>query len=196
MDGSVMDLETHFLEVLRLGNEGRGLTHGELREKCGPAWRRELARTANLDADEATLADVRDFVHRLWAEGRVVVEPPAGEGKAVRVWHPDGAGAVTSMPGAFPQPVCEPPSEEAIRIEEVYAKLSREERSPYVFLSHLRKETGLPFEELHRFLRREQEAGRAVLSIGDWAAATEEEQAAVLQAEGRNYIKVRLVRKD
>ena len=188
-----MDLETHLLEVLRVGNEGRGLTPGELREKCGPIWRRELARSAGQCAEEATLADVKNFVHRLWGEGRVVVEPPAGDGKAVRVWHPAGAGVVATMP-AVPEQFSDPTLSEVDRIEQTYERLSREERSPYIFLSHLKKETGLPLEDLHRFLRGEQEAGRAVLSIGDWAAASEEERAAALQAEGRNYIKVRLVR--
>lgn len=187
-----MDLETHLLETLRSRSEGRGLTHHELRERCGLAWRREFARRTGLDGEEVPLTSVKDFVHRLWQEGRVIIEPPAGAGKAVRVWHPEQASRATGAdPSAAPSGT---PGIAANRlILEVYHRLSRETRSPYVFLSRLRDECGLPLDPLHRFLRQEQEEGRAVLSSGDWSAASEDERSAVLQIGGRNFIKVRLV---
>lgn len=188
-----MDLEIQLLETLRGRGGGQGLTHGELREKCGPAWRRELARQAGLEGEEATLAVVKDFVYRLWERGRVVIEPPAGEGKAVRVWPPGELGTGAGAAGSPDFNGGSDSGEDLDRIAQVYERLSREGRSPYVFLSRLRAETGLSIDVLHRTLRKQQEAGRAVLSIGDWSAATEEERAAVLEADGRNYIKVRLV---
>lgn len=188
-----MDLETHLLETLWLRGEGQGLTHGELREKCGAEWRRELARRSGQEGEEASLALIKTFVHQLWLDGRVVIEPPSGEGKAVRVWHPDtlgkGGAVVTSAAPAAPG---ERDGEAGGRIAAAYEQLAREGRSPYVFLSRLRDEASLPLEELHRHLRQEQAEGRAVLSTGDWSSASEEVRAAVLEAEGRQYIKVRL----
>lgn len=187
-----MDLETHLLETLRCRGDDRGLTHGELREKCGSAWRRELAQRAGRGDDEAPLAAVKDFVHRLWQAGRVVIEPPSGDGKSVRVWHPERVGPA-NLPGTHPAQSPNPAAAGLDQVQAAYARLSRQSRSPYVFLSRLRDEIGVPIEEFHAFLRREQAAGRAVLSIGDWSAASEEERSAVLQAEGRSFIKVRLV---
>ncbi|MEO0445113.1 MAG: hypothetical protein AAF191_03440 [Verrucomicrobiota bacterium] len=182
-----MDLEQHLLDVLQRKGGEQGLTHAELRQACGVGWRRHLAGQAGREG-EAGVTEVRDFVHRLWQSGRVLIEPPSGKGQAVRIWHPDQYQGAAAMP---PSGVLGEGGKG--QILEAYAHLAKETRSPYIFISRLRDASGVDLSALHTFLTEEQEHGRAVLSTGDWSAATEPERSAVLEGGGRRFIKVRLL---
>ena len=45
--------------------------------------------------------------------------------------------------------------------------------------------------QLKDLLRKERDAGRVVLSIGDWSIATEEERQGVIEMHGDRYLQVR-----
>jgi hypothetical protein len=74
-----------------------------------------------------------------------------------------------------------------------YAELVRRTGFPAVMLSELQRESGLDLPALHRWARAEHQAGRAVLSLGDWSLATGAQRAAVLEIHGERYLQVRLL---
>tara|TARA_R110002096_G_scaffold4493_25_gene20967 strand:- start:4599 stop:5138 length:540 start_codon:yes stop_codon:yes gene_type:complete len=178
-----MNLEEHLLDTLRTKGSKAGLTVGEIRKKCGMAWRKAAGSRKQT---ECTAGEVRDLVHQLWKSGKVVVEPPTGKSQAVRVWHPECANRKFGL---------EPASASNFnpgQAREDYKKLARETRSPYVFISALVKRSKCRTEDLHDYLVEQESRGQAVLSTGDWSSATEEEKQAALETGGRRFIKVRL----
>lgn len=74
-----------------------------------------------------------------------------------------------------------------------YAELVRHTGFPAVMLSELQRESGAELSELHRWARGEHQAGRAVLSLGDWSLASAAQRAAVLEIHGERYLQVRLL---
>ncbi len=179
-----MNLENHLLELLYQKGGKAGLTLGEIRQKAGMPWRKALSRHQT----DSSASEIRDFVHGLWKSGKIVVEPPTGRSQAIRIWHPKAAAkkfgstiAQGDRPTFHPQ-----------EARKTYEKLARETRSPYVFISALVKRSKCRVEDLHEFLIEQESKGQAVLSTGDWSSATEEERKAVLETDGRRFIKVRL----
>lgn len=74
-----------------------------------------------------------------------------------------------------------------------YAELVRRTGFPAVMLSELQRASGVELPALHRWARGEHQAGRAVLSLGDWSLASEAQRAAVLEIHGERYLQVRLL---
>jgi hypothetical protein len=74
-----------------------------------------------------------------------------------------------------------------------YAELVRRTGFPAVMLSELQRESGVDLPALHRWARAEHQAGRAVLSLGDWSLASAAQRAAVLELHGERYLQVRLL---
>ncbi len=78
-------------------------------------------------------------------------------------------------------------------IPAAYAELVRRTGFPAVMLSELQRESGVDLPALHRWARAEHQAGRAVLSLGDWSLASGAQRAAVLEIHGERYLQVRLL---
>jgi hypothetical protein len=83
----------------------------------------------------------------------------------------------------------QPPSD----IPAAYAELVRRTGFPAVMLSELQRESGVELAALHRWARTQHQAGRAVLSLGDWSLASAAQRAAVLEIHGERYLQVRLL---
>lgn len=78
-------------------------------------------------------------------------------------------------------------------IPAAYAELVRRTGFPAVMLAELQRESGVDLPALHRWARAEHQAGRAVLSLGDWSLASGAQRAAVLEIYGERYLQVRLL---
>jgi hypothetical protein len=78
-------------------------------------------------------------------------------------------------------------------IPAAYAELVRRTGFPAVMLSELQLESGVELTALHRWARAEHQAGRAVLSLGDWSLASVAQRAAMLELNGERYLQVRLL---
>ncbi|HEV7402930.1 MAG TPA: hypothetical protein VGO11_08395 [Chthoniobacteraceae bacterium] len=78
-------------------------------------------------------------------------------------------------------------------IPAAYAELVRRTGFPAVMLSELQRESGVDLPTLHRWARGEHQAGRVVLSLGDWSLASAAQRAAVLEIYGERYLQVRLL---
>ncbi|MEM1296924.1 MAG: hypothetical protein AAGH89_16280 [Verrucomicrobiota bacterium] len=174
--------EDHLLTTLRTKGAKAGLTVGEIRQKCGAAWRKATSQKK----PECTAGEVRELVHQLWKLGKVVVEPPTGRSQSIRVWHPQCANRKFGLEQATAS------NFNPSQAREEYKELARETRSPYVFISALVNRSKCRTEDLHDYLMEQESRGQAVLSTGDWSSATEEEKQAALETDGRRFIKVRL----
>jgi hypothetical protein len=78
------------------------------------------------------------------------------------------------------------------RIRESYRELARDTGFPAVAIASLQRTSGVPMEELKRWIMVEQRHGRAVLSFGDWSLADEAKRAGAIELGGDRYLLVRL----
>jgi hypothetical protein len=62
---------------------------------------------------------------------------------------------------------------------------------PDVEIAELQQELGIPIPEVATQILEERDAGRAVLSFGDWSLASEKTRLAAIQIDGERYLRVR-----
>lgn len=85
------------------------------------------------------------------------------------------------------------PAPPSLSLYDAYQQAKRSEGFSDVLISHLHSASHLPLAELHLSLRQLSASGHAVLSLGDWSLASEQERAAALHLDGRPYLRVRLL---
>lgn len=90
------------------------------------------------------------------------------------------------------QPFKPEETETDLEMMRAYEEISKETESPYVFLSALIEKSGLDKEAVHEYVLMKEEEGKATLSSGDWASASEQEREAVLESRKKKMIKVNL----
>lgn len=62
---------------------------------------------------------------------------------------------------------------------------------PDVEIAELQQELGIPMPEVNARILEEREAGRAVLSFGDWSLASEKTRSGAIEINGDRYLRVR-----
>lgn len=77
-----------------------------------------------------------------------------------------------------------------------YQKIAEEKGFPAIPISELQKRSGVDMETLKKFLTAEHNAGRAVLSAGDWSISTPEEHAGNIKLHGQDMLQVRFPKAD
>jgi len=78
------------------------------------------------------------------------------------------------------------------RLLDVYRAAVVRNGFPDVEIFELHEQTGLPLDVLKEQIVAERNAGRAVLSFGDWSLASAEARAAAVEIDGERYLRVRL----
>lgn len=79
------------------------------------------------------------------------------------------------------------------KLTDAYARAKRAEGFSDVPISLLQRESGLEMNALHEALLELSRSGQAVLSLGDWSLAADDERAAAFYLDGRQYLRVRLL---
>jgi len=74
---------------------------------------------------------------------------------------------------------------------QVYHDLVLRNGFPDVEIAELQQELGIPMPEMNTQILAEREAGRAVLSFGDWSLATEKTRSGAIEIDGDRYLRVR-----
>jgi hypothetical protein len=139
-----------------------------------------LLKEAVLDKDEKALGP--EAVEQLRGRGILAALEFAPTGKTTHTLYV----AVEKLDGAHVAPVFSPGE-----VLAAYDGLVRQEGFRAVPISKLQAISKVPMERLKEWLREEHEAGRVVLSVGDWSIAPEEEKAGVIEWQGRRYLQVR-----
>jgi len=78
-------------------------------------------------------------------------------------------------------------------VRAAYRRLAERTGFPDVPVSALREESAAPLEALKPWLLAEHQAGRAVLSLGDWSLADRARRDAALELHGDRYLLVKLL---
>ena len=79
------------------------------------------------------------------------------------------------------------------RIYKAYERLTRDKGRRSVFISDLRRTSGISWEELRGWIEQEiVKKGQGQLDEGDWGAATEEQRAAAVELRGRKRLYIAL----
>ncbi len=91
----------------------------------------------------------------------------------------------TTYPETAPPPFTPP------RLLEVYQQLVQRNGFPDVEIFELHERLGLPLAALRAQILAEYEAGRAVLSFGDWSLASPDTRSGAIEINGDRYLRVR-----
>jgi hypothetical protein len=139
-----------------------------------------LLKEAGLDKEEKALGP--EAVEQLRGRGILAALDFAPTAKTTRTLYV----AVEKLGGIRATAVLSPRE-----VMAAYDELVRKEGFRAVPISKLQAISKAPMERLKEWLREEHEAGRVVLSVGDWSIAPEEEKAGVIEWQGRRYLQVR-----
>lgn len=180
----------------------QGLTAGEVSRLCGKGWRKQLAKWAGTDS--ATIEIVRDFIHELWSEGVVVVEPPRGKQTGGKVWAPEVFASRKSKPfrrkplarprAAEEKEVAAPASgradEDAFRA--VYEEMQSDHFTGAVPIFKLRRALNWPRERFDRLISAlsSRKTAPAQLVGGNAAALSAEQRQDSFVQDGELYLNV------
>jgi hypothetical protein len=88
-------------------------------------------------------------------------------------------------------PESAPPPFTPPKLLEVYQQLVQRNGFPDVEIFELNERLGLPLDFLRAQILAEYEAGRAVLSFGDWSLASPETRSGAIEINGDRYLRVR-----
>jgi hypothetical protein len=88
-------------------------------------------------------------------------------------------------------PEAGPPPFTPLKLLEGYRRLVQRNGFPDVEIFELHESLGLPLPEIRAQILAEYEAGRAVLSFGDWSLASPETRSGAIEINGDRYLRVR-----
>jgi hypothetical protein len=81
----------------------------------------------------------------------------------------------------------------AAEIRQAYSRVAQEKERSSIFISDLLKASGISWDELRAWIKREVvQAGHGQLDEGDWGAATDEQRAAAIELSGRKRLYIAL----
>lgn len=133
-------------------------------------------------------------VRELVKMGRLVA---LRRGSAVFYTHVDGLSGVAPAPRAATIAATEREKaashDTRFRIIEAYRRLVAQDGFGDVVIGDLRREAGMPQEELGAWLLEQSRLGRAHLGRGDWSLADDAARQAAVTAAGEPHLRVRLV---
>lgn len=116
------------------------------------------------------------------------------QGGAVLYAHADGLGAaIPAQRAAVADPEQPAAHDPHFRIIEAYRRLVAQDGFSDVVIADLRRDAGMPQEELAAWLLEQSRLGRAHLGRGDWSLADDATRQASVIAAGEPHLRVRLV---
>lgn len=187
-------LEDKVLETLKKRTAEKGLTLGDLVEKCGAVWRRELASKLGLKKSEAKSADAQGFTYDLWRRGLLFTEPPEQGKRSARIWAMEHARVKFPLVCAAPEPQTAHQSTLTEKsLKTAYDKFVPEHLGGFVPIFKVRRELAAPREDFDNLLKQLNELDEPVLELhgGDPQVYTDDQKQDSLRRGENLFLRMR-----